>query len=85
METQQLRKILQLEIKRGYDDGAVMKGLDSFLETWLKKQIKTAPDPGIKAIISRAKPTGLFYGTLDIEQRREFVNRALRWLDEMDG
>jgi ATP-dependent DNA helicase RecG len=68
-----LRKILELERKKGYGNGAVSGGLDSYLQR------------GASQLPRRLLPAS--YASLDIAQRREWVESMLRWLDgtEVEG
>jgi len=67
-----LRKILELEREKGYQDGAVIGGLDSYLARWDSE----AGDSEILVIS---------YSSLDIDQRREWIERVVHWLDEMEA
>ncbi len=67
-----LRKILELEREKGYRDGAVIGGLDSYLARW-----------GNEA--RNAELLAISYSALDIDQRREWIERVIHWLDEMDA
>jgi len=67
-----LRKILELEREKGYQDGAVIGGLDSYLARWDSE----ARDSEILVIS---------YSSLDIDQRREWIERVVHWLDEMEA
>ncbi|MBE0415166.1 MAG: ATP-dependent DNA helicase RecG [Dehalococcoidia bacterium] len=65
-----LRKILELERKRGYEDGAVIGGLDRYLQRWGSE----FPDSLLPAS----------YASLDKRQRGEWLKKALHWLDGME-
>ncbi len=67
-----LRKILELEREKGYQDGAVIGGLDSYLARW-GGEVKDSEF----LVIS--------YSSLDIDQRREWLERVVHWLDEMEA
>ena len=67
MDLATLRKILELEQKKGYRDGAVFGGLDRYLE----RRASELPE--------RLLPAS--YASLDIRQRGEWVESMLRWLD----
>ena len=67
-----LRKILELEREKGYQDGAVIGGLDSCLARWDSE----ARDSEVLVIS---------YSSLDIGQRREWIERVVHWLDEMEA
>ncbi|MCK5654387.1 MAG: hypothetical protein KAH98_04550, partial [Dehalococcoidia bacterium] len=67
MDLATLRKILELERKKGYGDGAVFGGLDRYLERWTNE------------LPQRLLPAS--YASLDIRRRGEWVESMLRWLD----
>jgi len=62
-----LRKILELERKRGYRDDAVFGGLDRYLQRWASQ----FPDSLLPAS----------YAGLDQTQRSEWIESMLNWLD----
>jgi len=66
-----LRKILELERKRGYRDDAVFGGLDRYLQ----RRASEFPDSLLPAS----------YAVLDRGQRGEWVKSMLLWLDGMEG
>ena len=67
-----LRKILELEREKGYRDGAVIGGLDSYLARWGGE----AKDSELLAIS---------YSALDMDQRQQWIERVIHWLDEMEA
>lgn len=71
-----LLKILDLERSRGYEDAAVVGGLDRYLQVYLGK----ARDSGESAPDSRICPLGFKYAALTVEQRRQWADEARRSL-----
>jgi len=67
MDLATLRKILEMEQKKGYGDGSVFGGLDRYLERWANE------------LPQRLLPAS--YASLDIRRRGEWVESMLRWLD----
>ncbi|RLC71650.1 MAG: DNA helicase RecG, partial [Chloroflexi bacterium] len=67
MDVVTLRKILELERKRGYRDDAVFGGLDRYLQRWASQ----FPDSLLPAS----------YAGLDQTQRSEWIESMLNWLD----
>ncbi len=71
MEVATLRKILELERKKGYRDGAVIGGLDRYLRRWGGE-------------VENAELLAISYSSLDEGQRREWIDKVLQWLEEME-
>ncbi|MDZ4277828.1 MAG: DEAD/DEAH box helicase, partial [Dehalococcoidia bacterium] len=69
-----LRKILELEQKKGNDDSAVVGGLDRFLGTLLERDGLAADSPVAQAI--RSLPQGGYHG-LPTAERRRWLESAL--------
>ncbi len=75
-----LRKILELEHQRGYEDSAVIGGLDKFLGNWA---IQAAESITSSQLLSRFHQLGLAkpdYASRTGQQRREWVSNVLNWL-----
>src|ERR1044072_4249081 len=64
------RKILELELRRGADDGAVIGGIDRFLAN-------ARADKGGEAVLSGASPLLKGYHALNNADRRTWINQAL--------
>jgi len=45
LNTESLRKILELECRKGYTDSTVFGGLDKFLRNWAGQAIASVTDP----------------------------------------
>ena len=45
IDVEPLRKILQLEQKKGFLDSAVIGGLDKFLSNWVGRAMQSSADP----------------------------------------
>ncbi len=73
-----LLKILDLERSKGYEDVAVVGGLDRYLRNYLKK----AKDSGESSSASRICPPGFSYAALTKEQRRQWAEKTRRRLSE---
>lgn len=79
MNVESLRKILELEGQRGYNDSAVIGGLDRFLGNWTAGVAETAGSPRALGSIKR-----LFkdpYTGMTPEQRAVWARKVLDWLD----
>ena len=69
-------RILRLEEARGYDDRAVMGGLDRFLAAW-RQELEQAPQGSVLDHLTRL---GVFqgdYASRTVEQRRDWAGRVL--------
>ena len=73
-QVESFRKILSLEQDRGYDDTAVMGGLDRFLERLASNADLAGADVGDMLTVS--------YHGMSPGQRREWIGR---WLARLDG
>ncbi|MCL0096610.1 ATP-dependent DNA helicase RecG [Thermodesulfovibrionales bacterium] len=79
-----LRKILELEHKKGYVDSAVIGGLDRFLRNWASRAIESITTPQLlnrfhKLLINSN------YASLTKQQRQQWVNDVLDFLAEVEG
>ena len=70
MDVATLRKILELEREKGYQDGAVIGGLDRYLQ----HRASEFPHSLLPAS----------YASLDVRQRGEWIKNMLHWLNGME-
>lgn len=79
-----LRKILELEQKKGYDNTAVMGGLDRFLKNWAGQVTEAISDRSLRQrfqqLIAKVE-----YASLSEEKRQEWVTSALSLVAELEG
>ncbi len=73
-----LAKILELEQAGHYGDTAVVGGLDAYL----RRRLDSTEDQGRSSFLAAACPRGFRYARLTRDQRREWVERMRRRLDE---
>ncbi len=73
-----LLKILELERSKGYEDVAVVGGLDRYLRNYLKK----AKDSGESSSASRICPPDFSYAALTRDQRQQWAEKTRRRLTE---
>ncbi len=79
-----LYKILELEQKKGYDNTAVMGGLDRFLANWAGQVSGVIPHRRLlKHFQQLVAKEG--YASLSVQQRREWVDSVLRLVAEING
>jgi len=79
-----LRKILELEHKKGYLDSAVIGGLDRFLRNWTAKATESVTNPQLLSRFRKLHLVNSNYASLTKEQRREWVNSVLNFLAEAE-
>ena len=80
-----LRKILELEHKKGYADSAVIGGLDRFLRSWATQSVELVTSPRQR---NRFYELGLInpnYASLNRQQRKQWVRSVLDFLAETQG
>jgi len=83
INAESLRKVLELEQKKGYVDSAVFGGLDRFLHNWANQAVESVTSP---RFLSRfRKLLGSNYASLTEPQRKEFMEGVLDLLTEMEG
>jgi hypothetical protein len=64
------RKVLELEQRRGADDGAVIGGIDRFLAN-------ARADKGVEALLNGAPPLPNGYHSLSVAQRQAWIRGTL--------
>ncbi|MCY4437997.1 MAG: ATP-dependent DNA helicase RecG [Chloroflexi bacterium] len=74
-----LRRILEQEMQRGYDDGAVIGGLERFVANWQAENTNTARDVQVLPAIERGLRD---YGALEPSERASRVQSLLHVLNE---
>jgi ATP-dependent DNA helicase RecG len=83
MNSDSLRKVLELERRRDYNDTAVIGGLDRFIQNWSAQARASITGPRALGRFRRLFRGG--YAAMDVERRREWVREVLAFLDETDG
>ena len=79
-----LRKILELEHKRGYIDSAVIGGLDRFLQNWTGQVIDSITNPQLLNRFYKLNLVNSNYASLTKQQRKNWVNGVLNFLVEAE-
>jgi ATP-dependent DNA helicase RecG len=79
-----LRKILELEQRKGYEDTAVIGGLNRFLRNCAVQVTEAIPDRSLlrrfQQLVSRTD-----YASLSVSQRREWVQGVFNLIAEIEG
>jgi ATP-dependent DNA helicase RecG len=79
-----LRKILELEHKKGYADSAVIGGLDRFLRNWSGQAIESIANRQLLARFNKLHLVNSGYASLTEEQRKQWVHDVLGFLAELE-
>ena len=78
-----LRKILELEHKKGYLDSAVIGGLDKFLRHWSGQAIESLTSPQLLNQVYKLRLIDSNYASLTKQQRKQWVKGVLDFLAEV--
>ncbi len=78
-----LRKILELEHKKGYADSAVFGGLDRFLSNWSAQAVDTINNPPLLKRFNQLLVNSK-YASLSMPKRKEWVKGVLDFLVEAE-
>ncbi len=79
-----LRKILELECKKGYVDSAVIGGLDRFLRKWAGQSMELITGSEQLERFRKLNLVDSDYASLTKQQRKEWVSSVLDWLVEVE-
>ena len=80
MNVESLRKILELECKKGYVDSAVIGGLDRFLRNWASQAVESITAPQLLSLFNKLHLVNSNYASLAKEQSQEWVNSVIGFL-----
>ena len=83
LEAESVKRILELEAQKGYQDSAVIGGLDRFLEKWA--DVPNAPDAQHRDTSSRPTTRPERYSSLSEQERVKFIQGFLDLLDRGNG
>ncbi|MFC2034962.1 ATP-dependent DNA helicase RecG [Chloroflexota bacterium] len=84
LNTEPLRKILELECEKGHTDSAVIGGLDRFLRKWTGRAAESVTTPQFLNSFSKLRLIDSNYASLTKEQRKEWVNSVLAFITELE-
>jgi len=85
LNAEPLRKILELECKKGYVDSAVIGGLDKFLHNWAGQAVESITSPQLLRRFNKFHLAKSDYASLSKEQRKEWIDSILGFLVEVEG
>jgi ATP-dependent DNA helicase RecG len=84
IDVSSLRKILELEQKKGYSDSTVFGGLDRFMQQWAEKTIAVVSDPSLLAKFQKLHLKYSKYSSLTPDERQKWVKRVLEFAAELE-
>ena len=73
LDAESLRKILELESSKGYEDSAVIGGLDKFLRNWAGKAAESISSPKTLRRFNKLRLAEAGYSSLSREDRKVFI------------
>jgi ATP-dependent DNA helicase RecG len=79
-----LRKVLELEREKGYEDRAVIGGLDKFLHRWSARIMASITTPRLLAEFKKFRLDDARYASLTKEQRQKWIADILAFLESID-
>ncbi|MES0278166.1 MAG: DNA helicase RecG, partial [Dehalococcoidales bacterium] len=82
MNADPLRKVLELEARKGYQDTAVFGGLDRFLVRWAAEVAATITSRQLLRHFKELDLDKANYALMTPEQRREWATRVLDFISE---
>ena len=85
IDTASLRKVLELEQKKGCANTAVIGGLDSFMRGWVDRAAGAITNRPLLARLKKLKPPGAGYAQMSTGQRQEFVKNVFAFISELDS
>jgi ATP-dependent DNA helicase RecG len=84
ISTESLRKILELEHKKGYTDSAVIGGLDKFLRNWAGLAVASITGSQQLTRFHELHLANVNYASLNKQQRQQWVSSVLAFLAEVE-
>jgi len=85
MSIESLRKILELECGRSYDNKAVIGGLDKYLHCQAACIRQGVDDPQLLNEFDQLNLSGSDYSSWDTDQRRAWIAQGLAWLSKLEA
>jgi len=85
IDVKPLRKILELEHKKGYVDSAVIGGLDRFLRHWAGQAVESITNPQWLKHFHELHLINPSYASWTKQQRKEWASQVLDFLAKVEG
>jgi ATP-dependent DNA helicase RecG len=83
MNTESLRKILELEKQKNYNDTAVFGGLDKFIYNWSAGVVESVKSPRLLGRFQKLFKAG--YAAMSTEQRTAWAQEVLQFLVDLES
>lgn len=80
-----LRKILELEQKKGYSNSAVFGGLDKFFRQWANKTSEAITDRTLLTKFQKLHLIDSKYASLTLKQRQEWTKNILDFVSDFEN
>ena len=80
LNVEPLRKILELEQKKGYVDSAVFGGLDKFLHRWAGQAVESITGPSLLSRFREFHLVNSDYASWSKQQRKEWISGVLAFI-----
>ena len=80
-----LRKILDLESKKGYTDSAVIGGLDKYLHNWAPQAMESITAPQLLRRFNKLNLLNSKYASLTKQQRVEWIGNLIDFLTAVES
>jgi ATP-dependent DNA helicase RecG len=84
LNDESLRKVFELESRKGYADSAVFGGLDKFLHKWSAQAVESITSPQLLARFKKLHLADSNYALLTKEERRAWIKTVLDFLAEVE-
>ncbi|OGN89502.1 MAG: ATP-dependent DNA helicase RecG, partial [Chloroflexi bacterium RBG_13_46_14] len=84
LDAESLRKILELESNKGYEDSAVIGGLDKFLRNWAGKAAISITSPKVLRRFEELRLAEAGYSSLSRQERKVFIENIFSFLSEKE-
>jgi ATP-dependent DNA helicase RecG len=79
-----LRKVIELERKKGYSDSAVIGGLDKFLRRWAAQTVEAIANPRLLNRFHKLQLLDPSYASRSKQQREQWLDSMLEFLTEAE-
>lgn len=84
VDTESLKKVLELERQKGYQDRAVIGGLDRFIRRWALKAVEGINHPYLLQRFEALGLTNPQYARMDIVKRQRWLEAVLELAQELE-